>query len=427
MNQSSVALPEVALPRDERTGGNAAQSVWIYDPWCFTPWYTAALAKALAAANVSLRLVCPRYHLEPHYFARGGLRNQPGFVDLAAGMGIRQPTLRQTLRSIEYLANTAWLAGILARRPPAILHLQACPLLARGIATDLLLLQWAQRQGVRVVHTVHNLLPHDSAGSAKTLRDRRLHARLYQSCDRLICHTNDAASQLIEEFGLQPDRIDVVPHGPLFAERRAGGKAGARARLGLDSTRLLFLWQGVLAPYKGTDLLLDAWSGLMQILPPSAPPPALLIAGQGAATEIRSLRAKVQRLALTSSVRLDLEYIPASDLPDYFLAADVLVYPYHEITTSGALMTGLHYAVPILASDLPAFRLVTIPGVNGLLVPPMHQASLTAALLRLATDASLLQTLRLGAQANDARQVQWPAIAERTIATYIRALASDLS
>jgi glycosyltransferase involved in cell wall biosynthesis len=394
---------------------DAPEGVWLYDPWCFSPWYTAALARGLLSAGTAVRLVCPRYHFEPEYFAHCELVPRPGVLDLAAGLQLRTPALRLAVRSAEYAINTVALGVDLLRRRPMILHLQLCPLLARGISVDLQLAGWARRHGVRLVHTLHNLLPHDA------VHDRAgLHRRLYRMCDRLICHTADTAARLEREFDVSPERIDVIPHGPLFADPPKLTQHEARQRLGLDPDRPVFLWQGILAPYKGIDLLLDAWAEVARSLPTQAERPCLLIAGRGPEQETRAIHQRLE--GLEAPVQLHLQYIPATELPSYYQAADFLLYPYREITTSGALMTGLNYRKPIVASDLPAFRAVVEDGVNGLLFKNASASGLALAILRLLTEPALASALRLGAAGNQARQVQWSAIARSTQQTYRKAI-----
>jgi glycosyltransferase involved in cell wall biosynthesis len=409
--QDRVRTGAGALPA-RRSG---AEDVWLYDPWCFSPWYTAALARGLLSAGTAVRLVCPRYHFEPEYFTHCRLDPRPGVLDVAAGLQLRAPALRVALRSAEYAINTVALGVDLVRRRPMIMHLQLCPLLARGISVDLQLAGWARRRGVRLVHTVHNLLPHDTAHD----RDG-LHRRLYRICDRLICHNADTATRLEREFNISPERIDVIPHGPLFAEPPELTPDEARQRLGLDLGRPVFLWQGILAPYKGIDLLLDAWAEVARSLPAQVRSPCLLIAGRGSKEDTRAIRNRVEQLE--APVKLHMEYIPATELPCYYQAADFLLYPYREITTSGALMTGLNYRKPIVASDLPAFRAVVEDGVNGLLFPNTSAADLARAILRLLTEPTLVAALRLGAAGNQDRQVQWSGIARSTQQTYRKAV-----
>lgn len=380
--------------------------VWLCDPWCFTPWYTAELARALLDAGAPVRLLCPPYHPEPSFFAEQGLQTALGPARLAAALHPRRAPLRRAVRLVDAAVNLPALAAGLARHRPAILHLQQCPLLEHGIPADLLLVRWARALGIPVVHTVHNLLPNRAVrGSAA------LYGRFYRACDRLLCHTGEAAERLAVEFRVEAGRIDVVPHGPLFARRPALTRGECRERLGLPPGRTVFLWQGVLVPYKGLPLLLDAWR---QVEAQSEGKAMLLIAGTGPAGELEVLRA----LPLANSVRLDLRYLPSRELPLYYEAADVLLYPYERITTSGALLTGLNYQKPIVASALPLFRGFLEHGANALLFEQHTPDALARAMLALVHSPALLERLRAGARANPARQTQWPAIAAQTLRSY---------
>ena len=55
-------------------------------------------------------------------------------------------------------------------------------------------------------------------------------------------------------------------------------------------------------------------------------------------------------------------------MADLYQDAEILVYPYGEVTTSGALMTGIGYGKAIVATRLPAFEQLLHDGENALLV-----------------------------------------------------------
>ncbi len=415
-------LPAAHLSRQSegRIGANAQTKmrVWMYDPWCRTPWYTAALTRALLSHSVDVRLVCPRYHLEPRYFQQVGLVTRPGPLDLSTNGGLNAERLRQCARLAEYLINTASLAMQATFRPPEILHQQQCVLLEHGREIELDFLHWCRRRGTRVIHTVHNLLPHAESGF-----DRAHYARLYQSADALVCHSEQTSRDLEQLFYVDPDRIHVVPHGPLFADDLVHSKQECRARLGLDPMRQVFLAHGVLRAYKGTDLLLQAWAKLMA-QSSGAQRPLLLIAGHGSESEFRALRQEAASLKLNDdTVRMDLRYSNAHEVPFYFGAADVLLYPYREITTSGALLTGLNYCKPIIASDLLPFRDYLRHGHNALLVSPGDVEALAAALGALSGSEELCRSLRNGSRNNRALQTQWSEIGAQTTAVYRSVLA----
>lgn len=416
-----------------------ARPVWLVDLLSFTPWYTAALAKALVEQGVSLRLHCSPVAREPGYLPRLGLQEEAG--PLRAFSTVSRPQLAgKAFRSWAAIANAMRLRAQLRRGSsslPSVLHLQQVPLLNHGLRIDFSLIAAAHRRGVPVVHTVHNILPHDSGE-----RMRARYAELYGAVDHLICHSGDAAQRLLDEFSVPASRLTIIPHGPLFAaEAPSSEDAQCRARceLGLPCAAPVVLWQGVLAPYKGVDVLLRAWKRVFaQWQGGAADRPVLVIAGTGDAEVGRS----ILRLAegCGDSVRPLLRYVRTDELPGLYQAADLLVYPYREITTSGAILTGLTFRKPIIASDLPAFRGFVVHGQNGLLVPPGDSDELAIAL------TSVLQSRRsrssvedaeglpgvgtcywhllAGAQMNPRRYTDWATIAKATASLYQRLASS---
>jgi glycosyltransferase involved in cell wall biosynthesis len=384
--------------------------VWMYDPWCRTPWYTAALARALASRGHDVRLVCPSYLHEPTYFHDEGLIPRPGLLDFAAQPACKK--FRQPARLAEYVINTTALGVASALSAPQILHQQQCVLLERGWKTELAFLQWCRRRGIRVVHTVHNLLPH-----LEKSFHRALYREFYHLADALICHDDDAALAMNQQFGVSRDRITVVPHGPLFSELPPLSPQECRNRLGLEGGQKIFLALGVLARYKGLDILLEAWADLVLSLRPH-PLPLLVIAGNGAATEMHHIRRRAANLGLTKeTLRLDLRYIRATEVPIYQHAADALVFPYRDITTSGALLTGLNYSKPIIASDLPPFGQYLISNVNAILVDPGSRRELFGALAAM-LEPSCYARLQTGSLNNRSLLVQWEEIGAQVANVY---------
>ncbi len=411
----------------------AGPSVWLIDSFCFTPWYTGALAQALSRSGAQVRLVSGTFLREPDCFRQLGLQPDDGPLRLSRSMQKSPLLLRRVVRIAEILLNTRALIRSLRSRNgplPEILHFQQLPMLNHGFRWDFSFLDAAQREGIQVVHTVHNLLPHDTGQ-----RLRSTYVDLYRRVDNLVCHSWFAANRLAQEFDVPEHRISIIPHGPLFTPERLPTQrdlVAARVRLQLPIDRPIVLWQGVLAEYKGLDVLLHAWRSCTERWRSTdGPRPLLLIAGNGP----RAIEERIWRAAATSagSVRADLRYIPTADLPAYFTAADIIVYPYREITTSGALLTGLSYGRPIVASRLAPFQDYLVEGDNALLVAPEDSAQLANSLQVLLRDWSRIRQygatapaaadnvyarLARGAERNHLRYTQWSEIADRTIGVY---------
>lgn len=382
--------------------------VILLDLWCFIPYYVAAITKALCGEDVEAQLLCSSYHFDPHYFRANGLTNNAGYFDVVSHIKIGSSWLRRCLKLVEYCANLAVLSAKLMFAPPDIMHLQYLALLEHGIPAEIWMLRLARRRGVKLACTVHNILPHDTGE-----RHRRAFHRLYQLCNLLISH-NESTKQLLQhEFGISPERIRVIPHGPLQQAKTFMSAADARARLQLPKDRVVVLWQGVIVPYKGIEFLLDSWKNVSS----SA---CLVIAGRGKKALLEKLKKKVneQGPEQMRNIRLDLEFISPELLPYYYQAADIIVYPYRQITTSGALMTGLGYGKAIVATNLPAFAEMLTNDENALLVEYGDAAGLAAGINSLVESRSLRE--RLGAQAELLMKTRysWNQIALETRACY---------
>ncbi len=176
---------------------------------------------------------------------------------------------------------------------------------------------------------------------------------------------------------------------------------------------MLVLWQGIISPYKGVDVLLQAWRQVEA----SVPNARLVVAGTGAPDLLGQLKEQARQLGL-NRVHLDFRFISSAELVAAYRAADVVVYPYLAITTSGALATGLALGKTIVASDLPVFRELLNDHGNALLVSPQDSEALARALIELAFDPALRE--RLAARIRDMNfgDQSWVSIAEKTLDVY---------
>jgi glycosyltransferase involved in cell wall biosynthesis len=182
---------------------------------------------------------------------------------------------------------------------------------------------------------------------------------------------------------------------------------------------VLVLWQGIIFPYKGVDLLLRAW----QRVEVQGGNCRLVIAGTGTPELLVQIREQVKTLGL-KRVQLHLRFISARELVALYRAADVVVYPYRAITTSGALATGLALGKTIVASDLPVFRELLRNRENALLVDPQDSAQLAGALIELSQNSALRMRLAGRVREMNFGDQSWHSIAKKTVQAYERALSS---
>ena len=109
----------------------------------------------------------------------------------------------------------------------------------------------------------------------------------------------------------------------------------------------MVLMFGLMRPYKGIDVLLDAWRGVEGEAP--IEDAELLIAGMPR-MDISALRA-----AAPANVSFDPHFVTDEELPAYFERADLVVLPYLQADQSGVLFTASAFGKPLLLSDVGGF------------------------------------------------------------------------
>jgi glycosyltransferase involved in cell wall biosynthesis len=180
------------------------------------------------------------------------------------------------------------------------------------------------------------------------------------------------------------------------------------------------LWQGIIFPYKGIDVLLRAW----QQVEVKCSDTCLVIAGTGAPELLQEIRTQVEMLSL-KRVKLHFRFVTSEELVALYRAADVVVYPYRAITTSGALASGLALGKAIITSDLPVFRELLTDRENALLVMPQDTDALAGALIEMVQDETLRARLEANVRAMNFGDASWIAIAQKTLETYESVLSHN--
>jgi glycosyltransferase involved in cell wall biosynthesis len=386
--------------------------VFMMDLWATVPYYTAYLSRALLKENVDLAVGSISYYLDPKCFSSRGIKLHPGCLDIVGKF--RMPRLpRRILKLLESLLNLSTLTARFLISRPDILHVQYLPMLRSRFPVDLWFVQFCRKRGSKIVLTVHDLLPHDTGEAHKqTFRD------LYQMVDGIICHSDNIRTRLEIEFSVPGEKIAVIPHGPFFYDLPATNAEQTLRSFDLEPGKLLILWQGIIFPYKGIDLLLNAWESLEAHKENAC----LLIVGTGSPEICEQIREQINQLGLRQ-VKLHLRFVSTEELVALYRAADIVVYPYRAITTSGALATGLALGKTIVASDLPVFRELLSNRENALLVDPNNPEELARALMELSRSSLLRQQLASNVQAMNFGDQSWLLIADRTKKFYFAVLS----
>ena len=191
---------------------------------------------------------------------------------------------------------------------------------------------------VRFVWTVHNLYPHNAKHYGM---ERFMRTLICRFCDKLIVASESAKRRVSAEFGVPADKLSVVKHGHYSGVYKPQGK-DIRRKYGVPSDADVYLFVGAVKAYKGVGDLIEAFRAVR------TDRSYLVVAGQAD----EEMAAMLNRLEDTGNIVLDLRFIPDEEIADLIGAADVMVMPYKEITTSGSAILGLTFRKRIVMPDL---------------------------------------------------------------------------
>jgi D-inositol-3-phosphate glycosyltransferase len=224
---------------------------------------------------------------------------------------------------------------------------------------------WYKALGKKVVFTAHNIDAAARDGNQSWVN--RLSLRfLYRVVDHIIVHTRQMKEQLIQGFNVAPAKVSVIPHGIMSVVPRSNvDRFSSRRMLGIDGSRRVVVFFGLIAPYKGLEYIVSAIARLNRATNDGRI--TLVIAGR--IKECPHYWERVYRLiqeeGLENDVRMELRHIPDESINAYFEAADVLVLPYRAIFQSGVLFLSFRFGLPVIATDVGSFREDIIDGQTG--------------------------------------------------------------
>jgi len=212
----------------------------------------------------------------------------------------------------------------------------------RSLARVLLSLGLIKALGIRLIWTVHNLVPHETNWHGQT-------AQLFlgKFADLLICHTKGVADESKLRFAPRGTAV-VMPLGNYSGAFPTPRPRNVVAKeLGLNLRVPTLLCAGYLRDYKNIELIVEAVRGYKK-------PIQLIIAGKPHQRfEIGPLERTVDGMG---NVVLIPNHLSDQRLADLHGLSDAVLLAYSRITGSAALLTAWTFGVGVIASDLGYFR-----------------------------------------------------------------------
>ncbi|MFC2009690.1 glycosyltransferase family 4 protein [Chloroflexota bacterium] len=264
-----------------------------------------------------------------------------------------------------------------------------------------------------IVTTLHTIL-RDPTPSQKLVLEE-----IAALSDRLVVMSKRGAEFLNEVYNVQPDKIDLIPHGipdvPFVDPSFHKDLFGVEGKIVLLSFGLLSASKGIENVIAALPAILDRHSNVVYMVIGVTHPHVLLNEGE---TYRLSLQWLAQEKDVESQVIFYNSFISLEELVEFISAADIYITPYlnEAQITSGTLAYTMGAGKAVISTPYWYAEEMLAEG-RGVLVPFRDPAALADQVINLLDNESQRHAMRKRAYVFG-REMVWPQVAKRYMESF---------
>jgi D-inositol-3-phosphate glycosyltransferase len=285
-----------------------------------------------------------------------------------------------------------------------------------------LLMLYYRLLGKKITFTAHNV----NAGkrdSNDSLLNRISLKIQYRLSDHIFVHTEKMKSELVSDFSIRESKVSVIPFGINDTVPNTSlSPAEAKRRVGVSSSEKTLLFFGNIAPYKGLEYLIAAFTEVLK----KDESFRLMIVGKPKGSEDywKQIQQIIVRNGIGNRIIEKIEYVPDEATELYFKAADVLILPYAHVFQSGVLFLGYNFGLPVIAADVASLREEIIEGQTGFMFKARDSSDLAKTIRRYFASElfSELETQRSKIKQYAHERYSWEKVAALSATVYLNLL-----
>ncbi|MCF8235228.1 MAG: glycosyltransferase [Bacteroidales bacterium] len=210
----------------------------------------------------------------------------------------------------------------------------------------------------KVISILDNIVPHE-----KRPGDKALSNYFVKSVDGFVAMSESVLDDLNQFTTQKPKAFCPHPLYDNFGEQIP--KEQAIEALQLDKNFKYILFFGFIRDYKGLDILLKAMAA-KQLKDEKI---RCLVAGEFY-TDENPYREIIEKNNIQDKVIMQNDFIPDSEVANYFCASDIVVQPYKTATQSGVTQIAFHFNKPMIVTRVGGLPEIVPDGKIGYVTEP---------------------------------------------------------
>lgn len=258
---------------------------------------------------------------------------------------------------------------------------------------------------IPLVATLHTVDPNPK------FRVKMILQTMCRELDGIIVHEKDHMSLLETVYGVDREKINILPHGA----RNLTPVKNAKFKLNIEGKKVILL-VGYFRPTKGFDKIVDLFPRILE----KCPDALLVISGKMRILEFSEYRNSLfEKIALSpakESIEVFRGQFPQRTFDTIISASDVMVFPYSEGAQSGIMAHAFSFGKPIVTSDLPAFKNIINESGAGLIAK--NDDEYVDTIVDLLQNRELYDKCSNNAFRHVQEKISWNIIANKTLDIY---------
>lgn len=239
-----------------------------------------------------------------------------------------------------------------------------------------------------------------------------LEKKCIESADKIVAVSNFTKKNIIESYGIDPDRIEVIYNGInldgyLFTKDEI---TKAKKKLNLIEMPILLFVGRVDDPRKGLSFLLNTLQKVLRKVDIT-----LLAVGKGDQTEARKL---IEILGISNNVVFT-GFINDNFLKRCYLLCDIYICPSRLEGFGLTLVEAMIAGKPIVATNVGAIPEIVINGMNGILVKSGDVDGMCLAICTLLNNQKMMDEIGKANAESVGKIFSWNKNAQKLLEIYI--------